>query len=304
MYQIPAQSMRIHIPPRRLLLSGGGIRVISYVGVLQVLEEKGFLKGIREFCGVSAGSLLALMLALGYKLSVLERFCFEYDFSNVRSFEPENILDFLETYGVDDGSNLEKLLQKILHHKGFKPNVTFEELEASGTVKSVRLWAADIQMLHPIEFSAKATPKMEVIFALRASMAIPMYFTPVRHPTTNTFLVDGGVFDNYPISYLTETEANETLGVAFEFSKRPVDVGHVGTFISLLSAGYYQPSYQRLIKQYMDRTICLPCAEQSALDFEASVEQRRQLVTIGRQAAETFFNTPPIRSLLRRHSVS
>jgi NTE family protein len=296
--------MRLQIPPRRLLLSGGGIRVISYVGVLQVLEEKGLLKGIREFCGVSAGSLLALMLALGYKLPILERFCFEYDFSNIRSFEPENVLEFLETYGVDDGSNLEKLLQKILHHKGFKPNVTFEELAASGTVKSIRLWAADIQMLRPIEFSAKATPKVEVIFALRASMAIPMYFTPVRHPVTHTFLVDGGVFDNYPISYLTETEANETLGVAFEFSKRPVDVADVGTFISLLSVGYYQPSYQRLIRQYKEQTICLPCAEQSALDFEASVERRRELVTIGRQAAETFFSRTPSKSLIRRHSVS
>lgn len=289
--------MRI-VPPRRLLFSGGGIRVISYLGVLQVLHEQAYLQHVKEFCGVSAGGLVALMLALGYKMSIIERFCFEYDWGNVRSVDPDGAFEFLETYGVDDGTNLEKLIHKILFYKGFGPNTTFGDLQSSGRVKAIRLWASDIQNMRPVEFSAAATPDFSVTLALRASMCIPLYFIPVKHPQTNVMLVDGGVFDNYPISYLTDEEAKETLGVVFEFQKTPQEVGDFTGFISLLTAGYYKPSYQSLVKKHRERTIILPCAEFSSLNFEASVEERQMLAAIGRKAATEFLNStgnPPQR---------
>jgi predicted acylesterase/phospholipase RssA len=292
------------IPPRRLLFSGGGIRVISYLGVLQVLEQKQILHHVKEFCGVSAGGLVALMLALGYKMSIMERFCFEYNWENVRSMEPDGALEFLEHYGIDDGTNLERLIQKILFHKGFEPNATFEDLELSGRVKTIRVWASDIQNMRPIEFSAKATPKIQIVFALRASMCIPMYFIPVRHPITNTILVDGGIFDNYPITYLTEKEIRDTLGVVFEYSKIPQEVNDVMGFISLLTSGYYRPSYQTILERYKVRTIIVPCAEFSALNFEVSLEERKKLVATGRRAAELFFSRSGNSDCIRRHSVS
>jgi hypothetical protein len=124
------------------------------------------------------------MLALGYKMSIIERFCFEYDWGNVRSVDPDGAFEFLETYGVDDGTNLEKLIHKILYHKGFGPNTTFGDLQSSGRVKSIRLWASDIQNMRPVEFSATATPDFSVTLALRASMCIPLYFIPIKHPET------------------------------------------------------------------------------------------------------------------------
>jgi NTE family protein len=289
--------MRI-VPPRRLLFSGGGIRVISYLGVLQVLHEHNYLQHVKEFCGVSAGGLVALMLALGYKMSIIERFCFEYDWGNVRSVDPDGAFEFLETYGVDDGTNLEKLIHKILFHKGFGPSTTFRDLQSSGRVKSIRLWASDIQNMRPVEFSAAMTPNFSVALALRASMCIPLYFIPIKHPETQTMLVDGGVFDNYPISYLTEDEATETLGIVFEFQTTPQEVADFSGFISLLTAGYYKPSYQSLLKKHRERTIVLPCAEFSSLNFEASVEERQMLAAIGRKAATEFLNStgnPPQR---------
>jgi NTE family protein len=299
--------MRIpyYIPPRRLLFSGGGIRVVSYVGVLRVLNEMQFLDHVQEFCGVSAGGLVALMLALGYKMSVLERFCFEYNFGNVRSIESENPFQILETFGIDSGENLEVLIHKILHHKGFQPNATFQDLKSSGRTKSLRLWASDIQLLKPVEFSANATPTISIAFALRASMCIPIYFIPLKHPETNTYLVDGGVFDNYPIHYLTEQEASETLGVVFEHSKTPIEIHELPEFIGAITSGYYRPSYQKLLEHYKDRTIVLPCAEFSSLHFEASVHERETLVDIGYRATKAFFTTAQYRlRLQRRHSVS
>ena len=36
------------LPPLRRVLSGGGIRGLSYVGVFLELEKKGFLKNVKE----------------------------------------------------------------------------------------------------------------------------------------------------------------------------------------------------------------------------------------------------------------
>jgi predicted acylesterase/phospholipase RssA len=295
--------MRVYVPPRRLILSGGGVRVVSYLGVLQVLKKQDLLKFIKEFCGVSAGALVSLLLALDYRFDTLERFCMEYNFANIRSDEPETALEFLENYGIDDGSNLKKLIEKILHHKGFGPTTTFKDLAASGRVKSLRVWAADIQHIKPVEFSFTKTPNASVVFALRASMCIPVYFMPLKNPETDTYLVDGGVMDNYPIQYLTEAEAQESLGITFEYSRRPIPIHDLLSYIGLLSSGYYMPSYQELVKKHASRTIVIPCAEQSPVDFELSTEKRQQLVAYGRQAAVDFFKGYAL-NLIRRHSVS
>lgn len=292
------------IPPRRLLLSGGGIRIISYLGVVQVLEERKLLKGIQEFCGVSAGGLAALLLALEYKMSIIERFCLEYDFGNLRNLEPESALEILDTYGLDSGEKIEILLKKILFHKGFGPNTTFGELAASGRAKSLRVWASDIQNLRPIEFSASKTPNMPIVLGLKASMSIPIYFMPVRHPETGTFLVDGGVFDNYPMCYLTEEEVKSSIGVTFEYSKFPIEVHDISSFLSLLMAGYYKPSYQRFLRSHMERTIIIPCQEYSSMDFDMTPEIRRGLASLGRKSAEDFFKSKPRSQTLKTRRFS
>ena len=294
--------MRI-LPPRRLIFSGGGIRVISYIGALQIFQEHNLLNHVKEFCGVSAGGLTALMLALGYSLPTLERFSFLFDFSSIRSIDPDNLLTVMETYGIDDGTELDKLLCKILFHKGFGPNTTFGELAASGKCKGLRIWAADIQFMKLLEFSARETPHIQVRFALRASMAIPFYFIPLHHPDTGTFLVDGGVLDNYPISVLTEEESEESIGLTFDFSEKPMPIETVGDFLSRICSGYYMPSYQSLLERHRARTIVLPIGEFPSLHFEASLEEKQMLVAKGRQATEMFIKKPVGFLFMRRHSV-
>jgi len=89
-----------------MILSGGGIRVLSYAGALQAFEEKHLLKSIQEFCGVSAGALTALMLSLGYSISTLNRFCLEFDFASLRSVDFESAFEILDQFGIDDGLKL------------------------------------------------------------------------------------------------------------------------------------------------------------------------------------------------------
>jgi len=292
------------IPPRRLLFSGGGVRVISYLGALQVFQENNLLQHVREFCGVSAGALVALMLALGYSFRVIERFCYEFDFNSMHTFDLESILDSVEQFGLNSGDSVKTLIAKVLHHKGFGPTTTFSELHTSGKTKRFRVWASDIQYMKLVEFSAEKTPNVQIVFALYSSMALPMYFTPSLYSETNTLLLDGGVLDNYPITSMTDEEIHETIGFTFKHKTFPIEVQDFSSIVTLLFAGYYMPSYQRQIEQYKDRTVILPCQEFPSTKFEASIEERQMLVSVGRQAAELFLKYPVKPKCFRRNSVS
>jgi NTE family protein len=272
------------IPPRRLLFSGGGMRAIAYLGVINVLEEQGLLKYVREFCGVSAGAFVSLMLALKYNLNIIKRFCFEYDFSSVRTLEPDSMLEFTETFGLDTGERLQALIEKILKHKNLPPRATFK------SIPGLRIWASDLQNSCLIEFSANKTPDIEVTLGLRASMAFPIYFVPLKHPQTGHLLADGGIYDNYPILSLTQQEQEETLGVVFEWASLPIEIPDLSKYISLLFTGYYMPSYQALIRQHRNKTIVIPCGEFPSLHFEATHEEKMGLVNHGRMATLKFLN--------------
>ena len=272
------------IPPRRLLFSGGGMRAIAYLGVLQVLEEQGLLKYVREFCGVSAGAFVSLLLALKYNLNAIKRFCFEYDFSSVRTLDPDTMLEFTETFGLDTGEQLQLLIEKILKHRNLSPKATFKD------IRGLRIWASDLQNSCLVEFSTTKTPDIQITLALRASMAFPVYFVPLKHPQTGHLLADGGIYDNYPILSLQKQEQEETLGVVFEWSKLPIDIPDLSKYISLLFTGYYMPSYQALIQQHRNKTIVIPCGEFPSLNFEATLEEKLELVDYGRKATLKFLN--------------
>jgi predicted acylesterase/phospholipase RssA len=100
------------------------------VGALEVLEEKGLLRTVKEYIGISAGALVGFALSIGYTLAELKMLCLIFDFTLIRNIEPETAIDFFDSYGIDTGEKLVKLLESI--EKSY-------QLPRSS---SVRLWCA------------------------------------------------------------------------------------------------------------------------------------------------------------------
>ena len=102
------------IPPRRIVLSGGGMRAVAHLGALQVLESQGLLSNVREYVGVSAGALVGFCLCIGYTLKELQLIMSMFDFQLIRNITPETMLNFPTSYGLDNGENLLKLLHSVM----------------------------------------------------------------------------------------------------------------------------------------------------------------------------------------------
>ncbi len=112
------------IPPRRIVLSGGGIRALAHLGALEILESKGLLQAVKEYVGVSAGAFVGFSLMIGYTIQELKMLCSVFDFSVLRNLDPEAALEFPTTFGFDNGENLMKLLQSLLRIKKLSPSLT------------------------------------------------------------------------------------------------------------------------------------------------------------------------------------
>lgn len=171
-----------------LVLSGGGARGIAHIGVIEVLEEKGYI--ITSISGTSMGALVGAVYAVG-KLKEFKEWLI-----NIDKFETFKLVDFtFGTQGFIKGDRVFSVLKKFI------PDVNIEELE--------------------IDYAAVATDimnKREVVFtqgsifdAVRASISIPSVFTPVKTPST--MLIDGGVVNNLPLDRVKRNEGDVLVAV-------------------------------------------------------------------------------------------
>lgn len=299
------------IPPKRIVFTGGGLRSLGHFGVLEVLEKKGYLKHVKEYVGVSAGALVGFSTMLGYTIEEMKKVVTEFDFTVLQNAHPELVLDFFSSYGVDTGEQLEKFVKALLRVKGHSTEMTFGEwAKLFPKATRLRCYAANLNTSQLKEFSTEKTPDCPFVFALRASMSLPLYFTPMKDPDTNQFLVDGGVIHNFPMNYLTEEEKRETLGISFLYSKHGTE--EISDFLGFLTQLYncgFNPRTYQVQQDNQLRCIIIPTGQLSAYNFDLTKEFRQELIDLGRQAAEEYCETYLKRLFqqqrpLRRYSVS
>lgn len=158
-----------------LVLGSGGARGYAHIGVIEELERRGY--EIASISGASMGALIGGLYACG-KLEAYKKWVLGLD-----AFDVATLLDIsFSRGGIIEGEKV------------------FEKLETM-------IGGKRIEAL-PIKFTAVATDivrKKEVWFqqgdlleAIRASIAIPSVFTPVR--MGKMVLVDGGALNPLPVA--------------------------------------------------------------------------------------------------------
>jgi predicted acylesterase/phospholipase RssA len=207
--------------------------------------------------------------------------------------DPETALNFTETFGIDTGANVNKLLSAILRGKKLEPHCTFAELEALKLGPSLRVFATNINTCRAQEFSATISPNDEIRFAVQASMSIPIYFTPLRHPDSGHLFLDGGIMCSSPFKYLSDEEKRHTLSIAFGDDHKPTET--IDTLYGFISQLYYSTDYEQSLELkagWPANMLIIPCGGITVIDFEVNQEGKEKIVAAGREAALRFLSTP------------
>ena len=279
-------SRSLYIPPRWLLFAGGGMRGVAYAGALGRLESAGALRCVRGVAGVSIGALVAFLYAIGYSVAEVRRIAFDLDFGTLQHVDEETVFTVSENYGIDDGAGVRAWLEGLLRRRGLAPGATFRDLKRL-ELKELRVYACRLRDAATVEFSARRTPAIPIVDALLASIAVPLYFVPVR--IGGDVYVDGGVTDNYPLALFSAAERRSVLGFVF---KKDLEAHAPQATDSFLRYGTHlirvmgHHRYTTQIQHYRDVTVVIDCGAMGLLDFSMGTAEKERRGAVGAAAVE------------------
>ncbi len=202
-----------------VVLGGGGAKGVAHIGVLKVLEEAEI--PIDYIVGTSMGSIVGGFYSIGYTAHEIDSMVRMQDWTmllsdridrnNLTFPQKENSERFIISLpfgkgssdqvsgGVIKGQNLQKLFANLTI--GYHDEVDFDSLYIPFSCVALDLVSGDDYV-----FRNGSLP-----IAMRASMAIPAVFTPVR--LDSMVLVDGGITNNYPANVAKDMGADIIIGV-------------------------------------------------------------------------------------------
>ncbi len=192
-----------------LVLSGGGAKGMTHIGVIKALEEKGI--PIDYVAGTSMGAIVASLYAIGYTPDEMIVMLQSDDF---KSWYKGYVQDKDQTYEFRRDPNAEMLgMWFDVTRKGFKPSLP------SSLVSSYEMDLAVMELFSVADAAAKhnfdslmvpfrcvssdivekkayIARKGNLGTMVRASMSYPFYFKGVK--IDSTMLFDGGFYNNFP----------------------------------------------------------------------------------------------------------
>lgn len=157
------------------ILAGGGTRLPAHVGVLAALRDLGVTYD--HLVGVSGGSIIAALWAVGKDVAQLSELFHGQDFRRFRGF---SIYHLLTQCGLSTGQDFLDWLDGHLN------GMRFGDLRMN-----LHVVATDIMSGQPVIFDSQRTPEVRLAEAVRASMGIPLLFT--YRKWGDAVLVDGSI---------------------------------------------------------------------------------------------------------------
>lgn len=278
-------------PKIGLVLSGGGAKGLAHIGAIKVLEEAGIVPDY--IAGTSMGSIVGALYALGYTADEISEINHSINWSN---YLTNNMP--LNNIGMDEKHGYGRFIGEF-PIKGRKVRLP------SGMVESQALWnlfheltwpAANIQHFDslPIPFRCCASDiihgKIKTFDsgslpqAMRASMAIPAFFTPVIENDT-TIYVDGGIGNNFPVDEVIKMGADIVIGIYVGLPEE-VDPHKVKSVYSILMQTAMFSGITDA-KEYMSMCDILIIPDLKKYST-ASFEQGKNIERIGYEAALVY----------------
>lgn len=196
---------------KHLVLSGGGPTGFVSYGVLKHLEEIGFwnTSEIQSIYGCSSGSIIGLIVSLGYKWDELDDYIIKRPWNKIIEKNMLNFSDIITKSGFFNNSLISDILEPLLLAKDLSMDITFKQLYEFNKIDfhvfSTNMNSANLNL---VNISHKTQPDLKVIDGITMSAAHPFLFCPIIKG--EDCFIDGGLINNFPLNEcLNETNCDE-----------------------------------------------------------------------------------------------
>ncbi len=194
--------------PDIIVLGPGGIKGFLELGALLFLEERGYLKNVSTYVGVSIGAIISFLLVVGYKVPEIIKIS--------SSFNVFHEISFLWKHDVSLSQNLQTQLTQINNHAGILPNTFIKDKLSElvkqkygyiPTLKQLKLTTGltltcvttNLTLRRPEYINYETDPDLMCIDPVLMSANIPFIFYKLIHK--GNIYVDGALSDPYPVNH-------------------------------------------------------------------------------------------------------
>jgi len=267
------------------LFGGGAIRGLAYIGTIRALEELGIEYDI--FGGSSVGSIIAALVASGYKSFEIENFFLKVNFDLFKDIH----LGLGKGFALSKGGIFQDWLNELLNNKCKRTcegNITFKDIE-----KPLVIITTDIKNFCTQEFSTFESPDFEVAQAIKISSSMPGLMAPYEY--NGAYLVDGDLQKASPMWRLSKN-LNESESRILEFrlegdyskdDNNPISfINTIYSCVTDVATGFVSELYCQ-----NDRYDCIKIDTGDIFfaDFNLNKDARRKLINMGYEQTMKYF---------------
>ena len=267
------------------LFGGGAIRGMAYIGTIRALEELGIEYDI--IGGSSVGSIMAALIACGYKSYELENLFMKVNFDLFKDIH----LGFGQAFALSKGEIFIDWLNELLSKKVENVrgrNVTFKDLD-----KNLVIITTDLTKFKTQEFSKTTTPDFEIAKAIKISSSMPGLMAPYKY--NDACLVDGDLQKASPMWRLCDTlNCSESRILEFrlegDYSKNDKNpISYINTIYSCVTD--VATDFVTELYNQNDRYDCIRINTGDVFfaDFNLNKDARRNLINIGYDQTMKYF---------------
>ena len=213
-----------------LVLSGGGMRGVIFIGALRYLYIENLHKNITHIAANSIGSFVALFITFKLTIEEIEQIIYNSkDDKELCVIPTKNYYRIISKLGLCYISHFMEHLRKILRIKyPDLEDLTFKEASQKFGI-NLYFSTTNINRCENRIFSIEDTPDISVFTACEASMAIPLLFTPIV--IENEHYYDGAFSNNFPIKIFSHISKENI--IAMILYKEKADYVPINTKINI-----------------------------------------------------------------------
>ena len=269
-------------------MSGGGIKGFAFIGALDYLNKKKIINidNIKNWVGTSIGSILAYAVVCGFSITEMENFIIEFDFTKTN---PDISIDnIFISHGISDGKRAEFILRSFIQHKFNIDDITFLELYKL-TQKNLLIIGTNFTHAREELFSHNTTPDMSVVTAVRISMSIPVFFTPVLY--NNCYYVDGSITNNFPIKHC---DKYTTIGLYIRNNNDTCN-NEITSIVSIIIGcmNIISDTINHKDINMCDNIVQIDNYKHEFINFDFTIETKMKLLKLGHTYAKKFIKDLP-----------
>ena len=183
---------------KSIVVSGGGHSILTFYGILKESNKNNFWKldQIESLYGTSAGSMLAIILALNIDWDVLDNYLINRPWHSVFNISASSILSIYNNFGIFSTDFIIEMFKSLFLSKDIQIDITLKEFYELNHI-DIHIYTTEIKSFEYIDISHTTHPNWKVLDAVYASCAVPLLFYPFKFE--NKYYIDGGVLIDFPI---------------------------------------------------------------------------------------------------------